>query len=109
MCEHCETIGGDTLWYLNPMAHAWRNYRLKERIYKDAKLTKATMEIDWEPFTKILPLKETDPELFEKRLEGISEHIGAMSKMQVVPLQDVEKMLEISGMVTKLNCVCRLF
>ncbi len=109
MCKYCETFGGDTLWYLNPLAHAWRNYRLKERIYKDPALTKGAFEIDWEPITNFLPLKETHPELYQEKLDKVSEHIGAMSKMQVVPLQDVEKMLEISGMATKLNCVCRFF
>lgn len=110
MCKYCETFGGDTLWYLNPRAHAWRIYRLKERIYKDAKLTTESVgEVDWEPFTDIIPLKETNPELYQEKLEKISEHIGAMSKMQVVPLKDVEQMLEIAGMNTKLNCVCRYF
>ncbi len=110
MCTYCDTFGGDRLWYLNPQAHAWRIYRVKERVNPNATITTASVgEVDWEPITEIIPLQETDPEKYQEKLDKFSEHIGSMSKLQVVPLQDIEKMLEVCGIVTSLNCVCRFF
>lgn len=108
MCLYCETFGGDTIWYLNPKAYGWRMYKIRERENPDAEVTMVNPGIvDWEPISEIIRLEETDPELYRKKLDNFSEHIGAMSKMQVVPIQDAEMIMEISNLPSSLPCMCR--
>jgi len=108
MCVYCEQIGGDKMWYFTPRAYGWRMYKIRERENPDAELTMVNPGVvDWEPISTYIPLMESDPEEYRKKLDQASEHMGAMSKMQVVPIQDAIKVIELSGMVSSLPCMCR--
>ena len=108
MCEYCDVVGSDNIWYLDPKVHVRRLYRLRERTDPGASVTMVNPGLgDWEPISEIIRLKETDPESYKNKLEEHSRHIGAMTQVQVVPPQDALKIVEIASPVVAVTCVCR--
>jgi len=120
MCIYCEMWGdGIEPWYLNPRNYARQLYTVKS---KDAKPKAAMGEADPNAFIKqqkaAVDAMEVSAEEYlrvqaeKKKSPGFESgaHLGVVGGWigQVIPLQDMEKIVDFAGPLGLIGCICRL-
>ena len=108
MCEYCEKFGDDDIWYLNPESYARQLYRRKvpgqqfvpeaisyrqKRAVLMGELSEARLKKDKDKTDR---LSQTLDRLYQEN-----------EPCQVLPIQDVFKILEYSNPIASMSCVCR--
>jgi ferredoxin len=110
MCDWCQQHGDGKKWYLN-----LKNFS-KEFLNDKAVVEAANAWCqNLEPFVSMSPplnvemlsLKNDDE--FSQSVEGFKQGFGTLipQKGQVVPLEDVRKIIELAGPIAKASCACR--
>lgn len=110
MCVLCEQYGhqdhGNGLWYLNPNNYARNMYKLRApgEGFKGAEAGQESA-IPSHSFKELIKLAdEGNFEEYNKQLTA-KQNQGAHS--QVVPLEDADKVLELSSPIGLISCICR--
>ncbi len=110
MCEWCMQHGDGKKWYLNI-----KNYS------KDFLKDKAAVEAwnlylqNMETFVGMSPQANVglsdikNDEDYSKAVEGMKLMYGAMipHRGQVIPIEDVMKVIDLTGPIAKVSCACR--
>ncbi len=110
MCEWCQKHGDGKKWYLNI-----KNY--SKDLLKDEAVVQAanTYFQNVEPFAGMsVPmnpelLKLKSDEEFSQAVDATKQAISTylLQKGQVIPIEDAIKVIELSGPVAQVSCVCR--
>ncbi len=110
MCDWCLKHGDGKKWYLN-----LKNFStdfLKDRAVIESAIkyfqnTESMVGMTPAMFEEALKLRE-DGE-FSRMVETVKEMIGSLSphRGQVVPIEDVEEIIRLSGPIARIACVCR--
>ncbi len=120
MCVYCDMWGDGLVWYLNPKNYARQMYTIRPRVRK-AEAPKG--EADPNSYIKsqkaVVDAMEIGAEAYiaaQNKRKGLEEEIakgGHEGRVggwigQVVPLRDMEKMVEIADPLGLIGCICRL-
>lgn len=107
MCKWCVTHGDGGRWFANTQNYAQKMYKLRKKDVerKGAEANPQTMAEDL--LAEALEARTLNPEQFpmlKKRAEQLSHtiHFG-----QVVTLEDVKAIIDISWPIVKMSCACR--
>lgn len=110
MCNWCQQHGDGKKWYLN-VKNFSKNFLNDEAVIEAVNAYFKNME----SFAGMLALKTV--ELFNLKNDDDFSHATELTKQafstqiphkgQVIPIEDVRKIIELAGPMAKLSCVCR--
>lgn len=114
MCYLCDEFGdpevGGGIWYLNPENYARNMYKLRlpGEGLKGAAAGLETGELRGPTELDLVEAMEKSPEEYERLVQEINIHStrGGMGS-QVVPLEDADRVLELSSPIGLIACICR--
>ncbi len=110
MCEWCQKHGDGKKWYLN-MKNFSKDFLKDEAVVKAAndyfQNVESVSGMSAPMNAELLKLKNDDE--FSQVVELTKQTIGTYSPQrgQVVPMEDVKQIIELSGPISKVSCVCR--
>jgi ferredoxin len=107
VCEFCVKHGDGKRWYLNAANYAEELLRdLKRERYIEEFLPDVTANAG--RWLKVIDRgRRVSPELTSRLLKVQSRKMKRVHYGQIVPLEDVEAIMDIVGQVVRLPCVCR--
>jgi len=115
MCHYCELWGEGQIWYLNPKNYPRHMYTLPKEV--QAGVTRPVGEADPAGYINLeramIDAMEKGPEEYEAAMKFARDMVDATQGSiggwmgQVVPLRDVEKMVEICNPLGLIACICR--
>ena len=120
MCVYCDMwADGVVPWYLNPRNYARQMYTVRPKIRPVAVPTGEADPLSHLKMQKaVIDAMEVGPEAYleaqgkKKEAPGFEKgaHTGVVGGWvgQVVPLQDMEKIVDYAGPLGKIGCICRL-
>jgi len=110
MCDWCQQHGDGKKWYLNI-----KNF--SKEFLKDKAVVEATnafyqkteSALGMTPPLNVEMLNLKNDEQFSQSVEGFKQGLSILSphKGQVVPMEDVRKIIKLAGPIAKMACVCR--
>ena len=110
MCVFCEQYGdpeyGNGLWYLNPKNYARNMYKLRDPGEGfQGRAAGPESGIPSHSLKELIQL--ADEGNFEEYGKLLKAHLSRGAGSQVVPLEDADKVLELSSPVGLIACICR--
>jgi len=111
MCWMCEQFGdpeyGDGVWYLNPKNYARNMYKLRapKEGFKGADAGLETGEHKGPSTQDLIAAAENNDYAEYNRLKDIMNETG--QEMQVLPLEDADRVLRLSSPIGLIACICR--
>lgn len=110
MCEWCQQHGDGKKWYLN-VKNFSHDFLKDEAVVEAANAYCQNMEsfAGMTPPRNIAMLNLKNDEQFSQTVEGVKQGITTFipHRGQVVPLEDVRKIIDLAGPMARLACVCR--
>ena len=110
MCDWCQLHGDGKKWYLNIKNFSkdfLKDKAVVESVNKFLQNAEAVMGMA--PSVSVGTLDSKNDEEFSQAVATTKETINTLSphRGQVVPLEDVKKIIDLAGPIAKVACVCR--
>ena len=108
MCEYCEEFGEEDIWYLNPKGYSRQLYRRKipgEKYVPEAISYRAKRGTLMGQFSQARLKREKDK--VAELSQALDNLYQENEPCQVLPIQDVFKILEYSNPIASMSCICR--
>jgi NAD-dependent dihydropyrimidine dehydrogenase PreA subunit len=114
MCWICDEFGdpeyGDGKWWLNPKNHSRQMYKIKKPDQKAATFGSDPEMTAGRKSGEVMQTRFDDPETFKKLVKENNELKAAspFQIAQVLPIQEIFKVIEMAYPVVGMSCVCRI-
>jgi len=113
MCVYCDLWGDGMIWYLNPKNYARQMYTVKPpSTVRRAAIGEADPNAYIKSQKAVVDAMEEGPESY-KAIQDARKNLPSKWRAdgwigQVVPLRDMERMVEIANPLGLIGCICRL-
>jgi len=110
MCDWCQQHGDGKKWYLN-VENFSKEFLKDKAVVEAANAYYQNLEsfVGMSPPLNVEMLNLKNDDEFSQSVEGVKQGISTMMphKGQVVPLEDVRKIIKLAGPIAKVSCCCR--
>jgi ferredoxin len=107
MCEFCTKHGEGKEWYLNVRNYSEELLHDPRRIHMIRNFYREMVDQGNNTITRIEKMSQRNPRLLDKIRDAYTSEMKAVHFGQVLPLEDVVKVLSLCNTMVRLPCGCR--